>query len=124
MTLILANNKIIKILTLLIFSWLLYFLLSSELLPSQTGCLQADSSTIENAHYHQDFTRPASESNLTFCPVVSLQTPVKENSSSQFVASSCNSIATARFSQYIHILSTVVLKYRKSDLLFPAHYFW
>lgn len=114
-----------KALILLALSTLLYVALSFEFQPSFAYNNTGSKGSIELIDFSHDALVPVSECNITVSPFSSQYSSVKENSIRVCAAIfNYNLTLESRFSQYLHFLHTLCIKYRKSDQLFPSHYFW
>lgn len=125
MKLILHKQKGSKIFALLALSWLAVLALTIEIPSSYVSIHGKNTASDRQLGFSQNAIAPASESNISLANF-SFQQISSKDFSKQLSAAllGYNRRVICSFSQQGRLLHLLFIKYRKSDLLFPAHYFW
>lgn len=110
---------------LLAFCWLAALALTLEFQSSNASPINFDFAQSKQLRFSQNAIAPAAESNISAVSY-SFQQITSKDFSSQLVAAllGYNRKTSNRFSRQHCLLHVALIKYRKSDLLFPSHYFW
>ncbi len=119
------KNKGSKIIAWLVLGWLATLALSSSVQSSYKQTSVLNTTEKQQISFAQNAIVPLAESTTSWVSF-SFQQTSSNDFSSQLNAAllGYNQLVKCNISRQHQLLRKTFIKYRKSDLLFPSHYFW